>query len=136
MARRCEGSVSVRATVPVRLHLVWVQGVSRGPPEQPVDGAARDTEVLGDPAGPIVAVSRLISEASILAGRPLYLPLPLALAILLRWRSSMISRSQVATPAKIVSMSFERGLRVSSRSPPNAQDHQADAALGQVRLDR
>jgi hypothetical protein len=37
---------------------------------------------------------------------------------LARWRSSTISRSQVATPARMVSISLLVGLRVSSRSPP------------------
>jgi len=31
-----------------------------------------------------------------------------------RWRSSMISRSQVATPARMVSISFYVGLRMSA----------------------
>ena len=35
-----------------------------------------------------------------------------------RCRSSMISRSHVATPARIVSMSLLVGLRVSNRSQP------------------
>src|ERR1700712_2066155 len=69
-------------------------------------------------ARPIVAVRRLISAASMLAGRPLYFPSLLALAMPSRWRSSMISRSQVATPARMVSISFNVGLRVSSRLPP------------------
>jgi hypothetical protein len=53
-----------------------------------------------------------------LTGRPLYLPAAAALAIPSSCRSSMISRSDIATPAKIVSVSLLVGLRVSNRSPP------------------
>jgi hypothetical protein len=38
----------------------------------------------------------------------------------------MISRSQAATPARIVSISFDVGQALAA----HAQDHQADAALG------
>src|ERR1700712_1176181 len=69
-------------------------------------------------AGPIVVVRRLISAPLMLARRPLYLPSLLALAMPSRWRSSMISRSQVATPARMVSISLLVGLRGSRRSPP------------------
>ena len=69
-------------------------------------------------AGPNSARSCLICAASMLMGRPLYFPAAFALAMPSRCRSSMISRSQVATPARIVSMSLLVGLRVSSFSPP------------------
>jgi hypothetical protein len=58
-----------------------------------------------------------------------------ALAMPSRCRSSMISRSQVATPARIVSKSLLVELRVSSRLPPHRQDYEADAALRRIRLD-
>src|SRR3954447_20336423 len=69
-------------------------------------------------AGPNSGLSCLICAASILTGQPLYLPAAFAFAMPSRCRSSMISRSHVVTPARIVSMSLLVGLRVSSRSPP------------------
>src|SRR5215469_13637582 len=86
-------------------------------------------------AGPSVALSCLICAASMLTGRPRYLPAAFALAMPSLCRSSMISRSQVATPARIVSMSLLVGLRVSNRLAARAQDHQADATLREVGLD-
>ena len=72
---------------------------------QPIDAAPRNPQVLGSRRRPIVAVSRLISAASMLGVRPLYIPASLALAMPSRCRSSMTSRSQGATLAKMVSMS-------------------------------
>jgi hypothetical protein len=64
-----------------------------------------------------------------LTERPLYLPAAFAFAMPPSCHSSMISRSHVATPARIVSMSVSVlvGLPVSFAA--HGQDHQADAAL-------
>src|SRR4029077_1926652 len=51
-------------------------------------------------AGPSSALSCLICAASMLTGPPLYLPAAFALAMPSRCRSSMISRSHAATPAR------------------------------------
>jgi hypothetical protein len=51
-----------------------------------------------------------------LAGRPSYFPAAFAAAMPSRWRSGMISRSHVVTPARTVSVSLLVGLRVSSHA--------------------
>ena len=65
-------------------------------------------------AGRNVALQLLdVRPSSTLTGRPLYLPA--ALAMPSRWRSSMASRSHVATRARMVSLQLAgRRLRVTS----------------------
>jgi hypothetical protein len=64
--------------------------------EQPVDGAAGDTEMLGG-GGRTHRARQALDLGRVYAGWPLYFPSLLALAMPSRWRSSMISRSQAAT---------------------------------------
>ena len=87
-------------------------------------------------AGPIVSRRRTTSCGSILVGRPLYLPSALALAMPSRWRSNMISRSQVATPARMVSISLLVGFAGVETFAAHGQHDQADLPLGQARLNR
>jgi hypothetical protein len=61
-------------------------------------------------------------------GRPLYFPSLLALAMPSRCRSSMISRSQVATPAWIAS--FDVGLLSPSRGAVSANTQRNEEGAG------
>jgi len=65
----------------------------------------------------------------------LYLPAAFALAMPSRWRSSMISRSHVATPGQDGQHQLAGGFAGIQLPAAHAQDDQADAALGQLPLD-
>jgi hypothetical protein len=86
---------------------------SRRLSERAVDRAPGNAETLRDRSGTqrgpqLLDVRRIDADRAALD-----LPAAFALAMPSRWRSSMISRSQVATPARIVSISLLVGLRVS-----------------------
>ncbi len=69
-----------------------------------------DISITDEPAAFMAMMSAFWLRA--VGARPLYFFSALALAIPSRCRSSMISRSHVATPARMVSMSLLVGLRV------------------------
>ena len=87
-------------------------------PQRSVDRTPSDAETLRDRRGPQLGPQSPDLRRVDADRAPFVLPRSVRLGDALACRSSMISRSHVATPARMVSISLLVGLRVSSRSPP------------------